>query len=68
MRTLRELAERYEEWASDSQAIADVIVASLREAEIETRQKKLDRVHVLLADAQNLRQQATLLRLAGQPA
>jgi hypothetical protein len=62
MKTLTELARRYEAWAKDSQALADAILASVEDAEIETRKRKLDRANVLLADAANLRQQAALLR------
>jgi hypothetical protein len=62
MRSLTELARLYEELANDSQAIANAIVASLEDAEIEIRRRKLDRAYMLLADADNLRQQAALLR------
>jgi hypothetical protein len=63
MKTLRELAECYERWASDSEATATTIVANVNYLDEESRVQQRNWAEALIQEAQNLRQQAARLRI-----
>ena len=63
MRTLAELAECYERWAAESEALAATIVANVNYLAGESQVKQLNQAEALYQEAQNLRQQAARLRV-----
>ena len=62
MRTLADLAECYERWAAESEALAATIVANVNYLAGESQVKQLNQAEALYQEAQNLRQQAARLR------
>ncbi len=62
MRTLRELAETYERWAADAEALAHQIMVGLDTQRKEIQVKQQESAQTLLEEAERLRQQATRLR------
>ncbi len=62
MRTLRELAEAYERWAADAEALADQIMAGMDTQRKEIQVKQQESAQTLLEEAERLRRQAARLR------
>ncbi len=62
MRTLRELAETYERWAADAEALAHQIMVGMDTQRKEIQVKQQESAQTLLDEAERLRQQATRLR------
>ena len=62
MRTLLELAECYERWALDGEAMADGIVAGLNTLSEDLQVKQLESAEALREEARFLRQEAARLR------
>jgi hypothetical protein len=65
MRTLQQLAESYERWAADEEAVANRIIAGLNILNVlgkELRVKQLQSAEALLQEALVLRQEAAQLR------
>ena len=66
MRTLAELAECYERWAAETEALAAIIVANMNYLAGESQAKQLNQAEALYQEADNLRQQAIRLRVSSR--
>ena len=62
MRTLQELAETYERWAADAEALADQIVAGLDAQRKEIQLKERESAQMFVEEAERFRQVAARLR------
>jgi len=62
MRTLQELAETYERWAADAEALADQIMAGLDTQRKEIQLKKRESAQMFVEEAERFRQVAARLR------
>jgi hypothetical protein len=62
MRTLTELAETYDQWAAEAQALADQMMAGLDTRRKEIQAKQLESAQMFLGEAERLRQAASRLR------
>jgi hypothetical protein len=62
LRTLSDLAECYETWASESEAAANTIIANLTDLDAECRATQLNWAEELRQEARYLRQQAAIVR------
>ena len=62
MRTLRELADTYEEWAAEAEALADQMMDGLNTQRKEIRARQLESSQMFLGEAERLRRAAARLR------
>ena len=62
MRTLQELAETYERWAADAEALADQIMAGLDTQRKEIQLKERESAQMFVEEAERFRQAAVRLR------
>ena len=62
MRTLSELAESYEQWAVDAEALADQMMVGFSIHRKEIQEKQLESAQMFLGEAERLRQLAARLR------
>ena len=62
MRTLQELAETYERWAADAEALADQIMAGLDTQRKEIQLKERESAQMFVEEAARFRQVAARLR------
>jgi hypothetical protein len=67
MRTLRELAETYERWAAEAEALADQMMAGLDTQRKEIQVKQRESAQIFLAEAERHRQVAARLRETWRP-
>jgi hypothetical protein len=67
MRTISELAETYEQWAADAEALADQMMAAFNTPREEIQKKQLESAQMFRGEAERLRQQATRLRETWRP-
>jgi hypothetical protein len=67
MRTLRELAETYEQWAAEAEALADQMMAGLNTQRKEIQLKQLESSQMFLGEAERFRQAAARLRDTWRP-
>jgi hypothetical protein len=67
MRTLRELAETYEQWAAEAEALADQMMVALNTQRTEIQVRQLESSQMFLGEAERLRQAAARLRDTWQP-
>lgn len=62
MRTLEELAESYERWAADAEALADQIMAGLDTRRKDIQVKQRETAQTFLDEAERFRNAAARLR------
>ena len=62
MRTLQELAQTYERWAADAEALADQIMAGLDTQRKEIQLKERESAQMFVEEAERFRQVAARLR------
>ena len=62
MRTLRELANTYERWAAEAEALADQMMVGLNTQRKEIQVRQLESSQMFLGEAERLRQAAARLR------
>jgi hypothetical protein len=62
MRTLSELAETYEQWAAESEALANQMMTGLNPHRTDIHVRQLQSVQMFLGEADRLRQMAARLR------
>ena len=67
MRTLRELADTYEQWAAEAEALADQMMDGLNTQRKEIRVRQLESSQMFLGEAERLRQAAARLRDTWRP-
>jgi hypothetical protein len=62
MRTLSELAESYEQWAAEAEALADQMMSGFNSQRKEIQLKQTESAQMFLGEAERLRQEAARLR------
>ena len=62
MRSLAELAENYERWAAEDEAIVTAIMNNLDRFPHEVRNKQMRKASLIAEEAQSLRRRAARLR------
>jgi hypothetical protein len=62
MRTLRELAETYEQWAAEAEALADQMMAGLDTERKDIQVKQVESAQLFLGEAERLRKGAARIR------
>ena len=62
MRSLGELANDYERWADEDEAVASRIISNVSNVPEDRREKRLCEASILTAQAEFLRRQAARLR------
>jgi hypothetical protein len=67
MRTLRELADTYEQWAKEAEALADQMMVGLNTQRKEIQARQLESSQMFLGEAARLRQAAARLRDSRRP-
>jgi hypothetical protein len=67
MRTLRELADTYEQWAAEAEALADQMMVGLNTHRKDIQVKQLESSQMFLGEAERLRQAAARLRDTWRP-
>jgi hypothetical protein len=67
MRTLTELAETYEQWAAEAEALADQMMAGLNTQRNEIHVRQLQSAQIFLGEADRFRQVAARLRKSRRP-
>ena len=67
MRTLRELADTYERWAAEAEALADQMMVGLNTQRKDIQVRQLESSQMFLGEAERLRQAASRLRDTWRP-
>ena len=67
MRSLGELANDYERWADEDEAVAARIISNVSDFPEDRRDKRLCEASILAAQAESFRQQAARLRASRVP-